>query len=307
MGIDVSKSYNPTSDVGIDYNEDMQDNSIKISITGKLTYSDEISISQATQIIAFLNSDEPKPGELGAPPREGGITSRNPKAKQIENARDAIDTCGAKTNPEKIVALGAYVLQDGGETFKVEDVKSQFRRARETVPGNFTRDLNAAISAGWIAEDDNVTGEYYLTSKVDGIFNGAFVFPKASSGGGGRQRSGKRGGAKVKAIQPETLSDIGEFQSTMDGYLPYSKMKTEKDRLLWVATYMRDKHGRKTVSNKEIVWVSDHIGAGIPSGHVASAFNSAKASGHVVRSTLDNSIRVTDKGAQYLASLTTEA
>lgn len=91
----------------------------------------------------------------------------------------------------------------------------------------------------------------------------------------------------------------------MDGYPPYSKMKSEKDRLLWIVVYMRDKHWRKSVATKEIAWISDHIGTGIPSGNIAGAFRTAKNSGYATRSTTsgDNSIKVTEAGLEYLAKL----
>jgi hypothetical protein len=282
----------------------MPDNPTKLSITGRLTYSDEITVSQATQIIAFLNADESESAGLGGAPGGSGITPRKSKTKQVETAREAIEVSGAKTNPEKILAVAAYILQDGADTFKAEDVKSQFRRAREPLPANFGRDLSAAISAGWISEDDNESGEYYLHGKTDGIFGGGFTFSKGSSGGG-RSRSGRKA-AKAKSTKPDTLSDIHEFPATVDGYPPYSKMKSEKDRLLWVATYMRDKQQRKGVTNKEIAWISDHIGAGIPTNHIARAFDAAKGPGYAIRSTIDNTIKVTDEGVQYLVALATK-
>jgi hypothetical protein len=208
---------------------------------------------------------------------------------------------GAQKNPEKIVALAAYLLQDGLDTFKPADVKATFRRARETPPANFTRDLGLALAAGLIAEDKDVAGEYYLTNKTDGILDGDFVFPKASSNGGSRGRAANK--SSTKAAKPETLTEIDEFYSTMDGYPPYSKMKNEKDRLLWVATYMRETHGRKGVTNKEIAWVSDYIGAGIPTNNIGGAFNMAKNPGYAIRSTLDKTIRVTDEGVAHLVSL----
>ena len=89
----------------------------------------------------------------------------------------------------------------------------------------------------------------------------------------------------------------------MTGYLPYSKMKSEKERLLWVLVYMRDVHDRKTLTNKEIEWLTDHIGTGIPNSNITGVFNSAKGPGLVIRSTQDHSIKVTDAGAEFLAKL----
>ena len=284
----------------------MADSSIKLSITGKLTYSEEITISQAAEIISFLNADD-----VSATSNRTGSGLGGPKNQtdaKVASAREAIEISGAAKNPEKIVALGAYVLQDGGETFKAEDVKGQFRRARESAPGNFSRDLSTAISSGWIAEDQ--PGEYFLTNKVEGIFDGGFTFTAGTgSSGGGRNRTSRKSknGPRAKSAKPDTLESIDEFHGTMSGFHSYSKMKAEKDRLLWIVTYMRDTHARKTVTNKEIAWVSDHIGTGISSNNIAGAFNSAKRAGLAVRSTQDNSIKVTDDGVAHLKSLASES
>lgn len=278
----------------------MSENLTKISITGKLTYSDEITISQATKIIEYLNLGAF--GAAGGSPAESLLDSSTTETdiKKVENPREALEVSGAQKNPEKIVALAAYFLQDGPDTFKPDDVRATFRQARETPPANFTRDLGLAVAAGWVMEDKGVAGEYYLTSKVDGILDGGFVFPKVSSNGGSHRRSTKKSSTK-----PETLAEIDEFYSTMDGYPPYAKMKNEKDRLLWVATYMREKHGQKGVTNKEIAWISDYIGAGIPTNNIGGAFNLAKKPGYAIRSTLDKTIKVTDEGVAHLVSLAT--
>ena len=281
----------------------MADNKTTLVLKGKIGYEEEITVAQAAQIIAFLNADEGDAPALGAPVLAPKPPARDVNTNTVENARDAIVRTGAKTNPEKIVALAAYVLQDGGDTVKADAIKAQFQRAREVVPAKFARDLSTAISSGWISEGDG--GELYLTNKVHGIFEEGFVFPKGASAA--RSRSTKKGASQ--GVKPETLAEIEDFKPLMDGYPPYSKLKFEKDRLLWIVVYMRDKHQRKTVSPKEIAWISNHVGSGIPSGNIAGVFNSAKHSGYATRSTTpgDNSIKVTDAGADYLANLSTAA
>jgi hypothetical protein len=283
----------------------MSENPIKISITGKLTYSDEITISQAAKIIDYLNSGMPGLAADGSGESLDDSSTRDKNnTTKVTAPREALERSGAQKNPEKIVALAAYFLLDGPETFKPDDVKAVFRRARETAPANFTRDLGLAISAGWVVEDKDVPGEYFLTNKIDGIFDGGFTFPKGSAGAG-RARASRKPGAKTE--KPGTLADIDEFYNTLEGFPPYSKLKNEKDRLLWVTTYMREKHGRKGVTNKELAWISDYIGAGIPTNNIGGAFNMAKTPGFALRSTLDKTIKVTDEGVAHLAKLATES
>lgn len=289
--------------VAMSYTVTMSDKTITITIKGKVGYEDQITVSQAARIIAFLNADEgdaplrPDQGAgLGGTTKGDDHKTTQQEGKQVASAREALDLSGAKTNPEKIVALGRYVLQDGGETFKVEDVKTQFRRARETTPGNFSRDLATAVQAGWIAQGDG--DEYYITNKIQGIFDGDFKFPKGNGGGGGRSKGTTKTSTKTKA-KPEVFGGIDEFPARMEGVQPYSKMKTDKDRLLW-ALHFAKVRDIKGLSNKDLAWLTDHLGAGVASGNITASFRRAKSAGYMNRSTVDQTLRITDDGETYL-------
>lgn len=282
----------------------MDENPIKISLQGKVSYQDEITVSQAAQIITFLNAPGGEEVSLGSVHGTGAQGGRDTSpslgrksGKAVGSAREALDFSGAKTNPEKIVALGEYVLQDGGETFKVEDVKAQFRRARETAPANFSRDLSVAVQAGWIAQAEG--DEYYTTSKIQGIFDGGFRFPRV--GNGGKARSSTKSN-KAKVEKPAVFAAIDEFPTRLDGFPPYSKMKTNKDKLLWVIQFAKE-NGIKGLANRDIVWLTDHLGAGVPTGHITGAFNRAQSAGYSNRSTQDKTLRITEDGTTYLRTV----
>ncbi|WGW12949.1 hypothetical protein LWF01_04030 [Saxibacter everestensis] len=281
----------------------MSQNPVKLSITGKISYEDEITIAQAAKIITFLNADEGNGASLTGDSAEvpGDLGGSDPKNRgnAIASAREALDISGAKTNPEKIVALGQYVMQDGGDTFKVEDVKTRFRRARETPPANFTRDLGVAVREGWLAEGDD--GEYYVTNKIDGIFDGGFKFPKSASGGG-RTRSA----AKTAKEKPEVFSTIDEFPTRMDGVASYAKMKSEGNRVLWALQFAKNR-GIRGLSNKDIAWLTDHLGAGVPSGNIAGAVRGPRSSGYLNPSTTDKTVRITEDGEAYLKTVGAES
>lgn len=278
----------------------MSDKPITISIKGKVGYEDEITVAQAARIITFLNAEEEGDASLGPDPGQGlgepGAPHSGKPGNSVASAREALDLSGAKTNPEKIVALGQYVLQDGGDTFKVEDVKAQFRRARESAPGNFSRDLGSALREGWLAEGDG--GEYYVTNKIKGIFEGDFKFPKSTSSGSGRGRAA----TKAAKAKPEVFAGIDEFPTRMGGLASYSKMKSDKDRLLWALHFAKDR-GIKGLVNKDLAWLTDHLGAGVPSGHISAAARSAKSAGYLNRSTVDQTLRITEEGVIYLRSV----
>jgi hypothetical protein len=168
-------------------------------------------------------------------------------------------------------------------------------KTRITITGKMTyADELTLAQAAKIVAYLNTAGGDLLDSSRQQVRTGAArkVAPKTKS---------------PKAVKPDSLADVDEFPATMSGFPSYSKMKTEKDRLLWILTFMRDQHQRKGLANKEIAWISDHIGAGIKSDNIAGAFNSAKASGYALRSTMDNSIRVTDEGVEHLTSVVSES
>lgn len=273
---------------------------IKLELTGKVGYEDEISATQAAEIIAFLN-DAAAP--LRNPP-SGAIQKEVGSGARSAGPRAALDATGAKTNPQKIVALARYVLQDGGETFNIDAVKVQFQRAREPMPKNMSRDLGLAIAAGWIEESEE--GEYYLTNEAYKALQNGFKDKRStpqrnrSRGSAVRSRGSGKAGKTPRAAKPEVFAGIDEFHTTMDGYPGYHDMKANKDKLLWAVQYAKAK-GISGLSNQAIAWLTDHLGDGVPAKQITAAFNSAKKGGLATRSTMDSTIRIVPKGQEYLA------
>jgi len=86
---------------------------------------------------------------------------------------------GAQRNPDKIVAIGAFLRDHlGWESFSRNDVRSQLRNSGSRVPRNLTRDIKWAISIGWIEEVPNNRGWYVVTGAgqeaLDGRFSSEF-------------------------------------------------------------------------------------------------------------------------------------
>src|SRR5882757_4174922 len=99
--------------------------SAKLTITGKLSYSDDITVTQAAQIVAFLNADQgvglPTVPLAGA--NAGLLGSAPTPQRPAQSPRDALEASGAKTNPERIVAFGLSITQQGGrETFTIDEI-----------------------------------------------------------------------------------------------------------------------------------------------------------------------------------------
>lgn len=80
--------------------------------------------------------------------------------------REFLEESEAKRNPDKIISIAEYLLQyEKVELFTKEVIKSRFRLAGEAAPANFPRDFTWAVKNGWIAEDSNSTGSFYVTQR----------------------------------------------------------------------------------------------------------------------------------------------
>lgn len=268
-----------------------------LKITGRLTFEHEVTLGQAAQIIAFLDdtpSTPPSPATLvGGLPTLGAHTASS-------SPRDALEMSGAKTNPEKIVALALHVLQDGAkDTFTVEDIRAAFRRARESVPANMSRDMDTATKVGWIAES-GAKGEFYVLDRAMRALDDGFAALKAGRGASARPRTAAKRTRKPSEV-PDAFKNIENISPKIDGIIDYHKLKSASDRLLW-AVFAAKQLGAQSVSNKDLVWLTDRLGVGIKSGDIGWCYRSKHKAGHLNRSTQDNMIRITPDGENYIRS-----
>lgn len=68
----------------------------------------------------------------------------------------------------KILAVGRYMRDvEQQSDFDRDDIRGRFRSAGEPQPANFARDFQKAVRAGWIAEDHQNRGRYYVTRTGD--------------------------------------------------------------------------------------------------------------------------------------------
>lgn len=98
-------------------------------------------------------------------PRTSPIVAHPPAGRGTsQSLREYMAEVEASRNPEKILAIGAYLIASGQEGFTRDQVKSQFQSAGEPVPGNYPRDFTLTVAAGWIAERPGSPGQYYVTN-----------------------------------------------------------------------------------------------------------------------------------------------
>ena len=217
---------------------------VKIKISGKLSYEDDITINQAAQIIAFIDSSSsvglasapgPAPRLAAANIASPGLTATTP--------REALDNAKARTNPERIVAFAGMIHAEGKDTFTLEDIKPLFRRAREATPKNLTRDFDAVIRAGW-ADQAEEKGEYYLTKKGQEILEAGFqkgvLARKGTNGGASRSKATAPRKPRKPAEVPDVFKDVDPIPASIHGVPDFRKLNGEKERFLWVGPACQD-------------------------------------------------------------------
>lgn len=102
----------------------------------------------------------------GASPHVGIAVSGIGPERPHTSLREFLHDCGARHNPDKILAIGEYIVEvEGAEDFGREEVKSRFRNAGEPLPKNLPRDFTSTVQYGWIAPDPKDPDRFYVTSK----------------------------------------------------------------------------------------------------------------------------------------------
>jgi hypothetical protein len=131
-----------------------------------------VSADIAVQIMSLAmggsaaNPAPSSPRVSAVPQRESGPTMA---------IREFLNDVGAKRNPDKIIAMAIYLRDhQGRDSFSRDDVKGLFRKAGEAIPANYSRDFGLALSSGWIAEDHETSGQYYVTKSGDETLAGGF-------------------------------------------------------------------------------------------------------------------------------------
>lgn len=165
---------------------------------GGLSVDREVDQATAFQILAaIMGGASPLPVAVGGGGRSAAATElfRPRGAAARLSLREHMDEVGATRNPDKILAIAAYLTDTRGmSTFSTDDVKKEFKNAAEPVPANYARDWRWAVSNGWLAADHEEAGEFYVTDKgrdaLEAKFSGEVK--KATSLAGRRRRPRKK-------------------------------------------------------------------------------------------------------------------
>lgn len=114
-------------------------------------------------------------------------------------------------------------------------------------------------------------------------------------------RKAKTASAKI----PERLQSI-ELQTSMEGYPDFHTLGKKADKLLWVLQFAQA-NGLASLSNAEIVILSDRLGDGIPGTDINGYYKANLKKTYVNRSLQDKTMRILPQGSTYLAGLVQKA
>jgi hypothetical protein len=184
--------------------EEMRDDTFDVSIKGEgvMIEKKRVAAPLARQLINILmGGGDGYEHVLAHSVTVHGSTPKSAPGSSGEGAsrtslREYLDETQATRNPDKITAMGQYLLlhENVGE-FTRDDIKGRFRTAGEVPPANFPRDFSWAVKNGWIAEDPKKPGAFYVTQKGRVAIEGRFSdgVKKSTSQPSARRRSRKRG------------------------------------------------------------------------------------------------------------------
>jgi hypothetical protein len=140
---------------------------------GGLAFTREVPESAALQIMALAMGATVSPAVTApAPPTVQPTRVQQPAATGNrvqqpilnETVGEYISRHGAQRNVEKIAAIAQFLKENGQDRISSDQVKEQFPRAGEKVPGNYPRDFRWAIQSKWIAQDHQNPKQYYITN-----------------------------------------------------------------------------------------------------------------------------------------------
>jgi len=130
---------------------------VTLKLTGSIAYETKITDTLAVHIMALCVSG-------AAVPSSSGVTSPRDETFIKESVAEYLTRVGAKRNPDKILAFAAYLAeQQQKKSVSPAELKLLFREAGESLPANFNRDFNDTTASGWLAQEPQKKGYYYVT------------------------------------------------------------------------------------------------------------------------------------------------
>lgn len=272
---------------------------VKVQLVGDgLNYESEANLVQAAKIIGFLNTNEVLSDATVRPAVNAGFID-SPQVAQLSSPREAILSADAKTNTQKILVLGAYIVQrDNTDEFAATELKTLFIKAGESAPRNLSRDIREAVKAGYITESLNSSDSFIVTNTGYKTLEDGFF----TEGSKGQTRTRKKisGKRNIKTPEsPEWLTGV-TVEDQMDGFLSYRQVKTRSNKVLWIAQWAAQ-HDHERINGSDISAIANQLADNIPRNQIAAAFSSHLTKGYASKTS--DGYRILYDGTEYLKKL----
>jgi hypothetical protein len=272
-----------------------QDLKHKITVQGAiLNFTDkEVSFDVALEIARLANQESSGVPDIKKIQQVAPIISDLPSISPSE----FIKKYKAKTNTEKILVFARYV-QDvlKKDVVSIDDVKIQFEKSREPLPGNFGRDLGRVINYGWLGESSLNKGSYYVTSSGSKTMEEGF--PKNN-----QHSARSKGGKLAPTIVGDEIKKL--TIDSEDEELPsYFSVFSKADRMLWLVAKAK-KLGVEKINQKEVCFLSVKVGDDLPLKSISSYAEGQRKKGYLTTPLESGTrfLRILEEGIKYLKSL----
>ena len=129
----------------------------------------EIDQTMALEILSIVM------GGAGSKQMQSPLPRVESSRRRGQSLREFLNEVEAKRNVDKIVAIASYLETERGyETFSADQVKKEFKTAREPAPANYPRDFKWAVATGWLAPTPEDPDEFYVTESGRKAIEGKF-------------------------------------------------------------------------------------------------------------------------------------
>lgn len=277
--------------------------SVKVTLQGDgLNYETEASLIQAAKIIGFLNTEEPLSGDYTAVPQ--GISASSSfldekTDRRTSSPREAIIESGAKTNTQKIVVLGRYIIErDATDEFGSNELKALFLKAGEPAPRNLARDMREAVRAGYITSSLDKSDAYIVTNTGYAAIDDGFITRNNQLVRRKKKTSNTSNITKAQP-EPEWLKNIS-VSDQLEDFPSYRMMKTRSQKVLWILQWATTNKLDK-LSGGDIIAIASKLGNNIPSKQIAAAFSPYLSKSYVSKSS--DGYKILYEGTEFLKNV----
>jgi hypothetical protein len=279
---------------------------LKIMGSG-MTVDQDITLTQAGKIIAFLGSES----EMTDAPTIGGqlihagvaTIEHEPAASARLSVREMIDEAKPNTHAQRITVFGHFVAQGHPDGFFTNDeVKEQYQLAREKLTLHFSREVDKAISTGWIEPVRGEKNTFFVTRKGEDAVANAF------NNSGKVRAKAKPAGTKSATISEDDVSEavrnVQPVLPTLPGYPNYHKLKSKGLKIMWLLA-MAEKQGIDRLSTKELAFFAGKLRDKLEIRDISGHTVTGAKNGWVTKDNAANYSLLHD-GEEHLKSLTDE-